>query len=52
MEELLWYVVAPILELLGNAYTEDSRRGARWITLGCGAVVVIAAVVAGLFLLR
>jgi hypothetical protein len=52
MEELLWYVVAPILELLGYAYAEDSRRSARWITLGCGALVLIAAAVAGIFLLR
>jgi hypothetical protein len=52
MEDLLWFVVAPILELLGYAFTEDSRRVARWITLGCGALVVLAAAVVGIFLLR
>ena len=52
MEDLFWFVVAPILEVLGYTYAEDSRRGARWMTLGCGVVVVVAALLAGLFFMR
>lgn len=52
MEELLWFVVAPILELLGYTYAEDDRPVARRITIGCAVLVVFAAVAAGIFLLR
>jgi hypothetical protein len=51
MEDLLWYVAAPLLELLGYIYTADNRRPARWITLGCAALVVGAVAAVGAYLL-
>ena len=52
MAELFEYLVAPILEFLGFLYAADERPGARRLTIGCGILVLLMAVVLGVVLLR
>ena len=52
MEFLFWFVVEPVLWLLADVFVEDERPSARRITVGCGVVVLLAALVAGFIFLR
>ena len=52
MEELLEYLVVPVLEFLGFVFIADKRPVARGVTVGCSDLVLLVAILLGVIRLR